>query len=197
MNEHQAPDQPTLIIIRGLPGSGKSYLADALQQTLGQDRVVILDPDLIDFDSPQYKALCESLAAEGVDKIFFPNRFLKARGHEAISAHKIIIWNQAFTLLDGFHRTIANLQEYAAEHDIHLPVLLVEVEISPEVAKQRAAKRHAETGRQVSEERFNRFIDDYRSFSEEGFDTVTVSGEDDIATSAAAVIQALTQLGAK
>jgi predicted kinase len=194
MNDAQHTDHSTLIIIRGLPGSGKSYLANALQATLGEAHVVVLDPDTIDVTSQAYLDLCASLTAEGVDKIYFPNRFLKAKGYEAISAGKTVIWNQAFTHLEGFHRTIASLQTYATEHDIHLPVLLVEVEVSHDVAKQRAAERHAETGREVSSEAFARFINDYRSFSEEGFKTVTVNGEDDIATSVATVTKALDAL---
>lgn len=156
--------------------------------------MAILDPDAIDATSKEYLDLCNSLTAEGVDKIYFPNRFLKAKGYKAISAHKIVIWNQAFTHLEGFHRTIASLQAYATEHDIPLPVLLVEVDIRHETAKARAAKRHADTGRDVSEEAFTRFIRDYRSFSAEGFQTVTVNGEDDVATSVTAVMQALEQM---
>lgn len=189
-------DHPTLVLIRGLPGSGKSYVAKALQKAFGEDRVLILDPDAIDQQSKDYQDLSASLTAEGVDQIFHPNRYLKSKGYEGIDAHKIIIWNQAFTNLGGFHRSIVSLQTYATKHDIRLPVLLVEVEISHDVAKKRAAKRHAETGRGVSDEAFERFINDYETFSKEGYDTVQVNGEDDAATSVATVMQALQQLWA-
>lgn len=183
-----------LILVRGLPGSGKSHLATAVQEALGHDNVVILDPDKIDQSSKEYLELCEALVKEGVDKIYFPNRFLKATGYEAIDAGKIIIWNQAFTLWDGFNRTINSLKEHAASRGLELPVLVVEVEVSPEVAKKRISDRATNGGHDVSDERFSRFIDEYESWSGRGFDTVIVSGEQDISKSVAKVLQALNDL---
>jgi predicted kinase len=186
-------DTSALILVRGLPGSGKSHLAAALVDAIGADKVVVLDPDKIDQTSPEYVALSESLVKEGVDKIYFPNRFLKAAGYKAIDDGKTIIWNQAFTLWDGFNRSLNSLKEYAAEHGIDLPILLVEVEISPETAKKRIADRANTGGHDVSEERFNRFIDEYESWAGRGFNTVTVSGEQDVTKSVEAVLAALKQ----
>lgn len=185
---------PVLILVRGLPGSGKSYLADALTEALGKERVVILDPDEIDQHSQEYRTLSASLTTEGVDEIFHPNRFLKAKGREGIDANKIIIWTQAFTHLQGFKNSAGSLQAYAAEHNTPLPVLLVEIAVDREVAQKRVAQREAEIGRSVPPEAFARFIRDYRSFAGEGFKTVAVNGEDDVAVSVTAVLNALKEL---
>jgi thymidylate kinase len=190
---HNLPG-PVLILIRGLPGSGKSHLANALAKRLGKDRVVMLDPDDIDQKSQEYLDMSASLTAEGVEAIYHPNRFLKAKGREAISARKFVIWTQAFTHLEGFKRSADNLKVYASEQGIPLPLLLIEVEISHEIAKERAAKREAETGRSVPEEAFARFINDYRSFSEEGVETVTVSGDNDVSVSVDTVLETLHRL---
>lgn len=183
-----------LILVRGLPGSGKSHLAAALADALGADKVTMLDPDKIDYDSKEYHELCEALAKEGVDKIYFPNRFLKATGYKGIDEGKVIIWNQAFTLWDGLNRSINSLKEYAAGLGIDLPVLIVEVEISPETAKQRIADRVNAGGHDVSGERFDRFIDEYESYAGRGLNTVSVSGEQDVAKSVEAVLDALKQI---
>jgi adenylate kinase family enzyme len=183
-----------LILVRGLPGSGKSHLATAIREALGQDNAVILDPDKIDQNSKAYLELCDALSKEGVDKIYFPNRFLKAVGYEAIDAGKIVIWNQAFTLWDGFNRTINSLKEHAASRGLDLPVLVVEVEINPEVAKKRISDRVTNGGHDVSDERFNRFIDEYESWSGRGFETVIVNGEQEVSKSVAEVLKALDKL---
>jgi len=187
----ETANNPALIIIRGLPGGGKSYLAAALQNELGKDDVVILDPDEIDFDSQKYKALSESLTAEGVELKFHPNRFLKQVGYEAIASGKYVIWTQAFTDLGGFKRSIGSLEEFAANHNIHLPVLVVEVEISEEAAKKRVMGRAGQGGHDVTEEAFRRFINDYRSFAGEGYATITIDGERPVDESVSTVLDAL------
>lgn len=185
---------PILMLVRGLPGSGKTHVARALQAGLGKGRTLILDPDDIDYESKIYQEHSASLTAEGVDKKFHPYRFLRAKAYEGITAGKIIVWTQAFTNLDGFNKTLLNLQNYAQEHGVHLPLLVVEVEASHAVARKRANEREAQTGRSVPKEVFARFIRDYRSFANEGFNTVTVHGEDDVNTSVKAIMKALEAL---
>jgi len=187
-------DHPALILIRGLPGSGKSYLAAALQQALGAANTVILDPDKINFESKAYRALTNTLTAEGVDPKFYPYRYLRSRAYAAIEAHQYVIWNQGFTNLDGFKKTVVNLQTYAADHGTELPLLVVEVAIEHDTAKARVAARAKQGGHDVPEEAFTRFINDYRSFANEGYPTVTVHGEDHVATSVATIKNALDKL---
>jgi predicted ABC-type ATPase len=203
MNSTVAPDtnttpayanHPAFILIRGLPGSGKSYLAAALRDAFGPEQVVILDPDATDYTSQAYLDHSEVLAAQGVEAKFYPYRFLRTQAHKAIEAKKIIIWNQAFTDLGGFTRTITNLQEYALEHHTKLPVLVVEVSISPEVAKARVANRAAQGGHDVDADTFARFINTYTSFAGEGHNTIAVNGEDDVTRSVARITTALRTL---
>jgi len=187
---HKIPS-PALILVRGLPGSGKSSLAHALQDIIGADSVVILDPDQTDYTSSEYTSLSSSLEKEGVDIKFHPYRYLRSVAYEGIVAGKIIIWNQAFTNLDGFTKTVTNLQNYATEHNARLTTLVVEVEINPETAKKRILKRQNNGGHGVSEEEFNRFINDYVSFVDHGFNIVSVDGSGDITQSAKSVIRRL------
>jgi predicted ABC-type ATPase len=186
--------QPTLVLIRGLPGSGKSSLAAALQHTIGADEVMVLDPDGIDFSSEAYTDHSAMLEAEGVESKFFPYRFLRTKAYQGILGGKIIIWNQAFTLLHGFRRTIDNLQAYATDHGITLPVLVVEVSVDRSVARKRLDFREAQGGHGVSSETFQRFLSDYRSFADQGYPTVSVNGEADIAKSVATVMAQLDDL---
>lgn len=193
-NASEANDRPILILIRGLPGSGKSYLAKALQERLGPSGVTLLDPDATDYESPAYQEHTKRLSEDGVDAKLHPYRFLRTQAYAAIEAHGIIIWNQAFTNLETFQKMIANLQAYADDHGTELPILVVEVEIDQETAKARVAERASQGGHDVDAENFARFIRDYRSFAGEGFETVTIQGAGDVQTSVYAVLESLSRL---
>jgi len=187
-------NNPILMMIRGVPGGGKSYIATKLQESLGKERVVILDPDAIHQTSSEYQNFSQALTREDVNIKLHPYRFLRAKAHEGITAHKIIIWNQGFIDLDGFSKTVNNLQGYATDHGTRLPTLVVEVEIEGNIAKQRVAERAAQGGHDVPDEAFGRFIGNYASFADKGYTTVTVNGQDDVAVSVSTIIAALEKL---
>lgn len=182
---------PILIMVRGVPGSGKSYLALALQDAIGKKNVVVLDPDKIDTTSKEYRAHSKALTKDGVDEKFHPYRFLRSQAYSAIVAHKIVIWNQAFIDFEGFKKTVDNLQAFATEHDTKLPTFVVEIEVGGHIAKARVADRAKKGGHDVPQDVFDRFIDQYRSFSEQGYDIVTINGEDSVGSSVAAIKKVL------
>ncbi|HEY4160734.1 MAG TPA: AAA family ATPase [Candidatus Saccharimonadales bacterium] len=186
---------PILVLIRGVPGSGKTYLAGTLQTMLGADKVVLLDPDAIDRAGREYQDHSEALTAEGVEELFHPYRYLRAGAHHAIEGGKIVIWNQPFTLQSGFERTIQNLHGFAAERDIRMPIVSVEIEIDPILAKARTDARKQQGGHGPSDGRFARYLSDYTSLPSSGQDhTITVHGADDITVSAVAVLNTLREL---
>jgi predicted kinase len=189
---------PIIILIRGLPGSGKSYLANALQDTLGADNVVMLDPDAIDKEAPAYKKHSQVLAAEGIEEKFHPFRFLRAQARQAIIDKKIAIWNQPFSDPGGYARTLESLRTYAAEQQASSPILLVEVEVTPEIAKARVADRKEQGGHGPSPRHFDTYASGHTSFADKGQDhTVTVGGKGDVSTSVATVMDALQKLAAE
>lgn len=89
---------------------------------------------------------------------------------------------------------IANLRIKADEHQVALPILLVEVEIDSTVAKKRVAERKQSGGHGPSDATFSRFVNDYKSFKNEGYKTVTVQGDDDIDDIVKQVMNALNEL---
>lgn len=184
----------TVIFVRGLPGSGKSYVADKLKETLTADKVIVLDPDATDYKSQEYLAHTKTLAAEGVDQKLHAYRFLRAKAYAGIVAGKIIIWNQPFTNLEIFRKMIARLQTHAAAHDTDLSILVVEVEIDPSTAKHRVIKRKQGGGHGPSTNTFERFTKDYTSFANQGYTTITVRGTDDVTTSVSTIRAALKEL---
>lgn len=172
---------PALIIVRGIPGSGKSFLTSRLAEMIGN--VVVLDPDLIDKSSEDYRQFSAQLSSEGVDEKFHPFRYLRKRGFDAILNNQIVIWNQAFIDLNGFEITVKRLTDFANEHGIDLPLLVVEVEIDPEIAQSRITQRHDDGGHDVPDDKFNEFVANYESFSKYGYTTVAIDGAADTETS--------------
>jgi adenylate kinase family enzyme len=190
----QPKSNPILIMVRGVPGGGKSYVTAKLVEAIGEENVVVLDPDAIDKTSKEYIALSESLTREDVNENLHPYRFLRSKAYQGIETNKIIIWNQGFMDLDGFNKTVINLTSYALDHSTMIPTLVVEVEVNGETSKKRIADRVARGGHDVPEEVLKRFIDQYRSFADEGYNVVTVDGEGDVDVSVAAITQALNSL---
>jgi predicted kinase len=180
-------------MIRGLPGSGKSYLAAALEEKLGKDQVVMLDPDALDTSDKAYLAFSDELTKEGLDKAIHPFRWSRKLACEGAVDGKIVMWNQPFTVQGIFDRLVAFIQAYADEHGVQLPVLLVEVEIDHDTAKKRIADRKQAGGHGPSEQTFARRVDEYTSYAKD-YRTVVVDGQADIATSVSAVMKALEDL---
>lgn len=194
MATYQDIAHPILILVRGLPGSGKTYLALELQKAIGEKNVVMLDPDTADYESPEYYALSKQLSQEGLDVKIHPYRFLRGQAYAGITARKVIIWNQPFTNLGMFTRMIENLQAYAKAAGQQLPVLIVEVEIDYAAAKRRVETRKAAGGHGPSDTLFERYVNDYTTAATEGFDVVTVYGEDEVSRSVATVMEAIEAL---
>lgn len=187
-------NHPIVVLVRGLPGSGKTYLANRLQESLGKENVVLLDPDAINTDSEEYKEHVRSQIAEGVDKSLHLYRFSRAKAYKGIEGDKIIIWNQPFTNIDIFNKMVGRLKDHALEFNKKLSILVVEVEIDPDVAKNRIIERKKNGGHGPSGDIWNQFVNDYKSFSEEGYNTITVRGDGNVSESVMNIEEALKSL---
>jgi thymidylate kinase len=187
-------DHPVVLFVRGLPGSGKSYLTDELAKQFDPSHLVVLDPDATDYNSPAYAKHVKLQSAEGVDPKLHAYRYLRAQAYAGIADHKIVLWNQPFTNLEIFNKMVANLRIQAEENHTALPILVVEVEVDPTTAQARIAERKQAGGHGPSANTFAQRQTDYFSFADHGYTTVTVHGKDDVQKSIAIVMQALRSL---
>lgn len=197
MNTLDSTDYPILIFVRGLPGSGKTYLARALQKRIGQQNVVMLDPDATDYTSKEYIEHTRALSKEGVDQKLHAYRFLRAQAYDALASHGIVIWNQPFTNLEIFNKMVTNICIKAAEYNTEPLIVVVEVILDAKIAKRRVEKRKRLGGHGPSGATFARFVGDYHSFGQHGYDVVTVRGDADVEASISAIIETVRQLQAK
>ena len=194
MNQDNDNNNPILIIIRGLPGSGKSSIAEGIIQKLNENTIVLLDPDKIDTSSKDYLDFTKDLKINGIDPKLFPYRFLRNKAYETIDKKGVIIWTQAFTNQDLLDRTIKNLSNYSSQKSYGLRVLVIDVEIEENIARERIKKREELGFHGVSDENFKRFINDYSPFKNYGYDLVELDGENEVSRSVEIILSKLRSL---
>jgi len=152
--------EPRLIVIRGLPGSGKSTVASELQARMS-NKTVLVDPDALDKDSEEYKQFSENLVKSqpSVSEKVHPFRYLLHSAETALKNGNTVIWNQPFTDLDNLEYTIAHLekQHQGEEQNKPLPVLVVNMEVDPEIAWDRVDKRQSSGGHGMTREKFDSY----------------------------------------
>lgn len=168
-----------LVIIRGLPGSGKSYIADMLYQKIGSNAAIMLDPDATNYDSDEYKEHVKQQLSEGVEPILHPYRFLRSKAYKAIESHKILLWNQPFTNLEMLKKVTTRLEEHATENNTKLSILIIEVSIDPDIARKRVKDRIATGGHGPSDTKFDKFIDEYSTSAALGYPIISLEGSAD------------------
>jgi adenylate kinase family enzyme len=176
MNRNTQKKDSTLIIIRGIPGSGKSYIAEKLIKHELQSPVVLLDPDNINFSSQEYIKFSEKLKLEKIEVKLHPYRYLRNSAYETIDNTGTIIWTQAFTHQVLLDNTIKNLKQYANDKNKELKVLVIEVEIDADIARTRTIEREKKGKHGVDEENFERFLNDYSTFEDYGYETLKING---------------------
>jgi tRNA uridine 5-carbamoylmethylation protein Kti12 len=194
MSQNNNLQDPILIIIRGLPGSGKSFIADKLSSMKLKELVSVIDPDRIDFDTGEYKNFSVNLAKENVDPIFYPYRFLRNIAYETIDSCGLVIWTQAFTNLEMLDKTIKNLESYANHNNLKLRVLVVEVDIDENTARNRTKEREKLGEHGVSDENFKRFVKDYTSFGGNDYRKLTVDGNDNVEMTVEKIIREISNI---
>ena len=179
---------PALIIIRGLPGSGKTFLSKALVETLGNDNVKEVNPDEIFDASEEYQDFIGQLQREepDLDSKFFPFRFLRKQALEAIQVDKIVIWDQPWSGLEKPEIVLETISK-----EIKAPVLLIEVELEAEKAMERLEKRKAEGGHGPNEEIFSQFVKKFRSINESDSCFIKIRGDTPIEKSVFDVLEQL------
>lgn len=165
----------TVLFVRGIPGSGKTTIAEYIKEA-SLSGAVVLDPDLIDYNGEDYQNHTKEQAKQGVDPKLFAYRYLRAQAYDAITDGKLVIWNQPFSNLEIFNKITARLTEHARSVKKKVNFLIVEVEVDPQLAYQRVQKRKSEGGHGPSQDRFDQFVDDYQTFAEEGYEVEVVDG---------------------
>lgn len=158
--------QPKIIVLVGLPGSGKSFYRDKLLCThIGADFVIISSDDEIE-------ALCAEAGltySEGFEQFIGKGtHIMKQKFRDAVNNDRNIIWDQT-NLTPKKRRGILK----QVPHTYFKEAIAVEVTI--EELEERLARREKETGKHIPTHVVNSMAQSYLPpTKEEGFDTVTI-----------------------
>lgn len=101
---------PRLILLRGLPGVGKSTVANEIVSIVGNKTCKIIDPDLVDMESEEYKDFKANLICSGVKESVVMYRYLLDLTYQGLCERKNIIWTQAWTKIWGIESTVNKLE---------------------------------------------------------------------------------------
>ena len=171
----QLNEPSILIIVRGIPGSGKSYLSERLHDTIGHKKSVLLDPDTLDTTSTDFQEFSKQLSREGLDSAIHPFRWLRYQACQHARPGYVTIWNQPFTQKGIFDRLVTFIQAEADKNNVKVKVLVVEVIAPKEIAYSRIVARIKSGGHGPSENTFAKRVEDFISFSD-SYETLQLDG---------------------
>lgn len=157
------------MLIRGIPGSGKSTLAAAIRLALGK-RATVLDPDAVEQDSDDYRQYSGLLDEAGVHRRLHLFRFLRESARTALGQGRVVLWNQPFTD-EGIFRALIG---WFAALPLDIRIVVVELDLAPDIAFRRVVERAGQGGHGISRELFAEYVADYRKLSGLGCPTISI-----------------------
>ncbi len=154
---------PKLILIRGLPGAGKSHLAELLIGQMEFEEAVFCDPDKVITEGEDFLRFLEENNEEGMSIKTMIYRFLLKRAAEGLKNRRDVIWDQPWRSIWGIEYTLDFLNKYLILENTNSPyeVCVVELNVSVEEAFARVKRRIENGGHGPDEEVFNRFVAEY------------------------------------
>lgn len=173
--KNERPDSKLLILVRGLPGAGKTEFSRELSSRFceGCER---LNPDEIRTKEEDYDDFINELRLRnpGVSSKYYPYRYLRNRAKRLLNKGEVVIWDQPWTWFDGIRFTVNHLDETV---EGKLQVFIIDVESDPVQAWKRVETRVEKGGHGPDKETFGNFIKDFRTAEELPYESFLVNGQ--------------------
>lgn len=171
----------TLIMLRGIPGSGKTTLGDKIMESLGT-RAIGLNPDDFRYIDGKY----DSSPTSG-DQIF---ALLDKMAFDSLKCGKIVVWQRVWTTLKSYD----DLEDQIINKLHPNRLLLIEIDTPKNVAWERIVRRERLGGKQqISPDEFDYYVNRYVSLRnnipENEF--LSLKGEDSVERNSEIIIERL------
>jgi adenylate kinase family enzyme len=168
-----------LIIIRGLPSSGKSTLTDGLLKLIHLSRAKRLNPDFVEVNSPEFVKFCSTRPKDlPLKKLIY--RFLLYSACKELSTGGLVIWEQPWRKLELFRLTLENINvrgyNLPETADYPFTIVIVEISLSEDEARRRVASRYHAGQHRLTAKDFVAFEQAFDSFEELNLEKLVVDG---------------------
>src|SRR5581483_1224699 len=168
--------EPHLVILRGLPGSGKSSVANKIKDALSQ-KIEIVDPDLIKKKDEEYINFVnhEILKEPDLEPKFLPYRYLLSKTIAFLENKKSVIWSQPFSDLEKLRYTIGKIKERTP--DLKWQTFIVDILIDKDTAIQRINDRKRLGGHGPDDRYLDEIVSKFCPAKELGFPYLSLNSE--------------------
>jgi hypothetical protein len=155
---------PVLILLRGLPGAGKSTLTKEIVSSFSiQTAVEVIDPDAITPDDPHFQNFKAEDSEPDREKVLV-YRYNSYRAIQFLTLKKIVIWDQVWSKLDGLVLTVRKILGGlvgVGEDNFRLPIFVMEIHYSAEQAYIRVEGRNRK-GKDLPIHIFEKYVNNFR-----------------------------------
>ncbi|MDO8728909.1 MAG: AAA family ATPase [bacterium] len=182
------------MIIRGLPGSGKSTLVDRLVRLTDLSGAKRLDPDLVEVNAPEFTRFCITRPKDlPLKKLIY--RFLLSSACEELSVGGQVIWEQPWRKLELFRLTLENINvrgyHLSEIADYPFVIAIVEIYLPTDEVYRRVASRYQAGQHPLTTEDFADFVQSSDSFDGLNLPMLIVDGTLPLTTQVDSVVDFL------
>lgn len=162
-----------LVLIRGIPGAGKTSIAEKVAKTLNFYHI---DPDLLNTSSVDYKKYAEELV-ETVPERRIIYRYLLKKTVECLNNNKSVIWSQPWRILERLDLTIRNIYFFLKKEEkwdeklsdilkeLNIEIIVIEITTPHNTAFERLKKRYKDNKHKWDGNLFDEHIKRHEKFT--------------------------------